>query len=166
MTVGSHNTVLSLVHASDEVDGVVVLTLSHPPANTLSNALVSELTAELVTLATGPNAPAVVLTGVGGRFFCAGGDMKEAVDFDANVMVERMAGFHALLCALENYPRPLVCAVNGWCVGGGIEMACDRGGGCALSSGEAACRIRSTEAGPALGYDRLARRRAASRHTG
>ncbi|MEV8059375.1 enoyl-CoA hydratase/isomerase family protein [Streptomyces antimycoticus] len=123
MTAGSHNTALSLVHASDEVDGVVVLTLSHPPANALSNALVSELTAKLVTLATGPNAPAVVLTGAGERFFCAGGDMKEAVDFDANVMVERMAGFHALLCALENYPRPLVCAVNGWCVGGGIEMA-------------------------------------------
>lgn len=58
MTAGSHTTALSLVHASDEVDGVVVLTLSHPPANTLSDALVSELRAKLVTLATGPNAPA------------------------------------------------------------------------------------------------------------
>ncbi|MCX5443839.1 enoyl-CoA hydratase/isomerase family protein [Streptomyces sp. NBC_00063] len=123
MTAGSHKTALSAVHASDETDGVVVLTLNHPPANALSNSLVSDLTAKLETLANGPHAPALVLTGAGERFFCAGGDMKEAVDFDADSMAERMKSFHALLCALENYPRPLVCAVNGWCVGGGIEMA-------------------------------------------
>ncbi|MFD8279643.1 enoyl-CoA hydratase/isomerase family protein [Streptomyces solisilvae] len=123
MSIASHNTAPSAVHASDEVDGVVVLTLNHPPANALSNALVSELTTMLETLADGPGAPAVVLTGAGERFFCAGGDIKEAIDFGADSMVERMASFHALLCALEDFARPLVCAVNGWCVGGGIEMA-------------------------------------------
>ncbi|MET9267867.1 enoyl-CoA hydratase/isomerase family protein [Amycolatopsis sp. NPDC004079] len=114
---------LSAVHVSDEADGVVVLTLSRPPANALSNSLIHRLTAALEDLASGPDAPAVVLTGAGDRFFCAGGDLKEAVGYDAESMVERMTSFHALLCALEKFPRPLVCAVNGWCVGGGIEMA-------------------------------------------
>jgi enoyl-CoA hydratase len=123
MTVTSFNTVPSTVRVSSEVGGVVVLTLNRPPANALSNALVSELTTTLEGLATGPDAPAVVLTGAGGRFFCAGGDLKEAVGYNAESMVERMTLFHALLCALESFPRPLVCAVNGWCVGGGIEMA-------------------------------------------
>lgn len=101
----------------------MVLTLNRPPANALSNSLVRELTTTLHDLATGPDAPAVVLTGAGERFFCAGGDLKEAVGYDAESMVERMTSFHALLGALESFPRPLVCAVDGWCVGGGIEMA-------------------------------------------
>ncbi|MGW2259562.1 enoyl-CoA hydratase/isomerase family protein [Streptomyces sp. NPDC001780] len=123
MTAGSNNMALNAVHVSDEADGVVVITLNHPPANALSDSLVSDLTAKLETLAKDPDAPALVLTGAGERFFCAGGDMKEAVDFNADAMAGRMKSFHALLRALENYPRPLVCAVNGWCVGGGIEMA-------------------------------------------
>ncbi|WP_331743112.1 enoyl-CoA hydratase/isomerase family protein [Kitasatospora sp. NBC_01300] len=108
---------------SDTGGGAAVLTLDHPPANALSNAAVRELTTALNTLAAGPNAPALVLTGAGERFFCAGGDIKEAGAYDAESMVERMTAFHALLCALEDFPRPLVCAVNGWCVGGGIEIA-------------------------------------------
>src|SRR5699024_3817783 len=108
MTATSHNTALSAVRMSDEMDGVVVLTLNHPPANALSNALVSELATTLETLAGDPDAPAVVLTGAGERFFCAGGDIKEATGYDAESMVERMTSFHALLCALENYSRPLV----------------------------------------------------------
>lgn len=114
---------LSGAQLSGETDGAVVLTLCRPPANALSNSLISRLATTLEDLAHGPNAPAVVLTGAGDRFFCAGGDLKEAVGYDAESMAERMIAFHALLCALENYPRPLVCAVNGWCVGGGIEMA-------------------------------------------
>ncbi|TKG69679.1 enoyl-CoA hydratase/isomerase family protein [Prauserella endophytica] len=123
MTSASRDAALAAVLASDEVDGVVVLTLDHPPANALSNTVVSELTSTLESLARRPDAPAVVLTGAGERFFSAGGDIKEAVGYDAGSMAERMSSFHALLCALDTFPRPLVCAVNGWCVGGAIEMA-------------------------------------------
>ncbi|NGO67302.1 enoyl-CoA hydratase/isomerase family protein [Streptomyces boncukensis] len=122
MTTASHDTSPSGAVVSER-DGVLVLTLNRPPANALSNSLVRELTTTLEDLADRPSPPAVVLTGAGGRFFCAGGDIKEAVGYDAESMAERMTSFHALLCVLENFPRPLVCAVNGWCVGGGIEMA-------------------------------------------
>jgi enoyl-CoA hydratase/carnithine racemase len=104
------------------VDGVAVLTLNRPPANALNNTLVHELATTLDTLASGLDAPALVLTGAGELFFCAGGDIKEAIAYDAELMAERMTSFHALLKSLENYPRPLICAVNGWCVGGAIEM--------------------------------------------
>jgi enoyl-CoA hydratase len=122
MTAASHSMTRRIVHLSDEVDGVVAATLDRPPANALSNALVGELATWFTALARSPRAPAVVLTGAGHRFFTAGGDIKEAIDYDAESMVDRMRSFHTLLDALENYPRPLVCAVNGWCVGGGIEM--------------------------------------------
>jgi enoyl-CoA hydratase len=122
MTATSHSLARGGVRRSDEVDGVVVLTLDRPPANALSNALVRELATTFDALASSPYAPAVVLTGAANRFFTAGGDIKEAIGYDAESMVERMMLFHGLLNALENYPRPLVCAVNGWCVGGGIEM--------------------------------------------
>ncbi|MFD8611655.1 enoyl-CoA hydratase/isomerase family protein [Streptomyces sp. NPDC059631] len=123
MTTTRHSTTHNVVHVSDEAHGTAVLTLDRPPANALSNAAVRELTTALDTLADGPDAPALVLTGAGGRFFCAGGDLKEAGARDAGSMVERMTSFHRLLHTLENYPRPLICAVNGWCVGGGIEIA-------------------------------------------
>jgi enoyl-CoA hydratase len=119
----THNRALSEIRLSPEVDGVVLLTLDRPPANALSNTLVHELATTLDTFASGQGAPALVLTGAGHRFFCAGGDIKESIGHDAESMVERMTMFHALLTSFENYPRPLICAVNGWCVGGGIEMA-------------------------------------------
>ncbi len=122
MTAASQDVAPRAVRLSDEADGVVILTLNRPPANALSNALVRELATTFDMLAGRPAAPAVVLTGAGERFFCAGGDIKESIGYDADAMVERMASFHALLGALEDYPGPLVCAVNGWCVGGGIEM--------------------------------------------
>ncbi|WP_051342772.1 enoyl-CoA hydratase/isomerase family protein [Pseudonocardia spinosispora] len=116
------DTASGAVRLSDAVDGVVVLTLDRPPANALGNRLVHDLATTLDTLGRGRDAPALVLTGAGRRFFTAGGDITEAIGYDADAMAARMTSFHALLTALEHYPRPLVCAVNGWCVGGGIEM--------------------------------------------
>jgi enoyl-CoA hydratase len=122
MTAAPHHTALDEVRLSEQKDGVVVLTVNRPPANALSNALVARLATTIGDLASRADAPALVLTGAGDRFFTAGGDVKEAVGYGVEAMVDRMTAFHALLGALEHYPRPLVCAVHGWCVGGGIEM--------------------------------------------
>lgn len=122
MTATTHSATRGMVRQPVAEDGVVVLTLDHPPANALSNALIAELTETLEALAARDDAPAVVLTGAGERFFCAGGDIKELDGGNAEQMAERMRQFHLLLVALERYPRPLVCAVNGWCVGGAVEL--------------------------------------------
>ncbi len=109
-------------------DGVVVATLDRPPANALNRPLLLAMTALFRDRGEGCPPP-LVITGAGGRFFCAGGDIKE-VDQpggDRAATVDpakaRMQGFHNLLIAMDRYPAPVVAAVNGDCVGGGLEYA-------------------------------------------
>ena len=103
-------------------DGVVVATLDRPPANALNRPLLLAMTA--LFLDRGENNPRpVVITGAGERFFCAGGDIKEVDGAAADPIEDRMRGFHNLLVAMDRYPAPVIAAVNGDCVGGGVEYA-------------------------------------------
>jgi enoyl-CoA hydratase/carnithine racemase len=111
-----------MVRRTPARDGVVLLTLDNPPANALTNDDTDALARELRDLAGAPDAPAVVLTGAGDRFFCAGGDIKELDAAPLEFALTRMRLFHDLLVALETYPRPLYAAVNGYAVGGGMEL--------------------------------------------
>lgn len=104
-------------------DGVVVVTMDRPPANALNGALIHDLAELFTELATKSDAPPLVLTGRGVRFFSAGGDIKELDGARPQDIEVRMREFHALLVAMERYPRPVVAAVNGHCVGGGMEIA-------------------------------------------
>src|SRR5690242_3840630 len=123
-------TTLSTRHESDAAaglwtadhDGVVVATLDRPPANALNRALLLAMTALFRDRGRSDPAP-IVITGAGGRFFCAGGDIKEADGAAADPVEARMRGFHNLLVAMERYPAPVIAAVNGDCVGGGVEYA-------------------------------------------
>jgi enoyl-CoA hydratase/carnithine racemase len=100
--------------------GLVQLMINRPPANALSGALIAALISTLKRLAQLDSPPGVVLTGAGERFFCAGGDINEVADH--RLAISRMEDFHGLLCQLEQYPRPLVCAVRGYAVGAGFEL--------------------------------------------
>nr|MDT0524889.1 enoyl-CoA hydratase/isomerase family protein [Streptomyces sp. DSM 41633] len=57
------------------------------------------------------------------RVFSGGGDIKELEGALAGEIEIRMREFHALLVAMDRYPRPVVSAINGHCVGGGMEVA-------------------------------------------
>ncbi len=103
-------------------DGVMVATLDRPPANALSRPLLRAMTA-LFRDRGDSDPPPVVITGAGERFFCVGGDIKEADGPAADPIADRMRGFHNLLVAMERYPAPVIAAVNGDCVGGGVEYA-------------------------------------------
>lgn len=107
----------------DDHSGVLVVSMDHPPANALNNSLVASLCTFFTELASQAAPAPVVLTGAGERFFTAGGDIKELEGTGPAEIEGRMRDFHALLVALDRFPRPLVAAVNGHCVGGGMELA-------------------------------------------
>lgn len=105
------------------MDGIVILTIDHPPANTLDNATIGLLT-ESFTMYCVPasDVRVVILTGEGTRFFSAGGDLKELDGMTCDVGVERIRAAHKLVCVMECLDVPIVCAVNGDAVGGGTEL--------------------------------------------
>ncbi|MGY3694759.1 enoyl-CoA hydratase/carnithine racemase [Bradyrhizobium sp. USDA 3240] len=99
---------------------IVTMTMNRPPANALNNRLVERLLDTIRALSAQASPPGIVLTGGGDRFFSAGGDIKEVVGIE--ISRPRMRNFHALLCEMERYPGPLVCAVRGYAVGGALEF--------------------------------------------
>jgi enoyl-CoA hydratase/carnithine racemase len=99
---------------------VVVMTMNRPPANALNVDLIAALLDRIRSFARDEAPPGIVLTGRGDRFFSAGGDIKEVSTVE--VATPRLRMFHALLCEMERYPSPLVCAVRGYAVGGAFEF--------------------------------------------
>ncbi|MGH2690092.1 MAG: enoyl-CoA hydratase/isomerase family protein [Actinomycetota bacterium] len=106
-------------------DGVVVVELHRPHVrNAMDAALVARLSSALVSLARDPTARALVLTGAGGAF-SSGADLGGTAG-PAQAGVD-LAAFARLYERAVAFPRPLVAAVAGACVGAGAEIAacCD-----------------------------------------
>ena len=103
-------------------DGVVtVVRIDRPPANALDTGLQSEGVAVLSELRRLEPA-AVVVTGRDG-FFSAGVDLKLAPDLDAAAQRATVDSMNRLFSALYAFPRPVVCAVNGHAIAGGLVLA-------------------------------------------
>jgi enoyl-CoA hydratase len=103
-------------------DRVAVVTINRPPANALSQVALTELAALLDDLERDGQVKAIVLTGEG-RFFIAGADIKEFTQLmsaDAEALAK--AG-QQLFERLETFPKPIIAAINGACLGGGLELA-------------------------------------------
>jgi enoyl-CoA hydratase/carnithine racemase len=97
---------------------VVVVTIDHQPRrNAMSRAMMADLGRIWDELERG-SCRAIVLTGAGPRAFCAGADIGG--DLSASPETARVVG-HALL-KQDVYAKPIVAAVNGDCVGGGLEL--------------------------------------------
>jgi enoyl-CoA hydratase/carnithine racemase len=104
-------------------EGVAVVALNHPPVNALSMALFGELAAAFEAVRTDPVARAIVLTAEG-SVFAAGADIKEIARIADAAEGERLAlEGHKLGRALEAFPKPILAAINGPCLGGGLELA-------------------------------------------
>lgn len=101
-------------------DGVAEVVIDHPPVNALPAAGWSEL-AETIT-AAGRDARVVVLRAEG-RGFCAGVDIKElADDPDHHKLVAVNRGCFDAFAAVYDCPVPVIAAVHGFCLGGGIGL--------------------------------------------
>jgi 3-hydroxyacyl-CoA dehydrogenase len=100
---------------------VGVITLDNPPVNALSPALIDGLRKAFDALAADRAVKAIVLTGAG-RGFCGGADIKEFAELRSGTSTAGSV-FHPVLNGLEESPKPVVAAINGACLGGGLELA-------------------------------------------
>ncbi len=104
------------------------LILDRPEAaNALSRALVARLRAELTTLASVTDLTSVVIAGVEGKAFCAGADLKERRTMSLDDTRTFLDDLGALVNAIADFPRPVIAALSGAALGGGLELAlaCD-----------------------------------------
>ena len=109
-------------------DGAVtVLTIDNPPANSMGLDVIAGLSAALDSVEKDRGVGAVVMTGAGEKMFCAGADIKllsrvEEIDDDHPLFQAAR-----LFDRIDSFPKAVIAAINGFCLGGGAElaMACD-----------------------------------------
>jgi len=111
-------------------DGAVAtITLNRPKQlNALSAAVIDDVRGALVELATDDTVRAIIITGAGDRAFAAGADIGELNGITSATDGRRMAErSHQLGRAMADLPKPLIAAINGFALGGGLELAlaCD-----------------------------------------
>ena len=107
-------------------DGVEIVTIKNPPVNALSSRVLADLGATVGALASAPEVRAVVITG-DGTYFSAGADLKELATIDAARARGMVETGQQLFSRIARLPPPVIAAVNGLAVGGGLELAlaCD-----------------------------------------
>lgn len=104
--------------------GVVTATLNRPEAmNAINAALADHLRALLESLAGRRDVRVLVLAGAGGRAFSAGADLKERRTMTPDELWAHSRRIHHVCDMLEALPQPTVCAIAGYCLGGGLELA-------------------------------------------
>jgi enoyl-CoA hydratase/carnithine racemase len=105
----------------EEREGVVILTLNRPEVrNAISKALAEEIESTVRGLGTRRDIRVVIFQGAGDAAFSAGTDLKERRDLSADEKWQQSAALRR-----ANEPQPVIAAIQGWCLGGGFELACN-----------------------------------------
>jgi enoyl-CoA hydratase len=109
--------------ARERHDGILVLTLQDPPANTYSYEMMRQLDAAILDARMDDAVHALVLTGAGEKFFCAGANIKMLASVSPRFKYFFCLHANETLARLEQTPKLVIAALNGHCVGGGLEVA-------------------------------------------
>ena len=107
--------------------GVALLTLNDPPVNAYSYEMLKELDACILEARFDNDVHAIVLTGHGEKFFSAGANINMLREADTTFKYYFCLHANETISRLEHTPKLCIAAINGHCVGGGLEiaLACD-----------------------------------------
>lgn len=104
-------------------NGIAFLTLNDPPANTYSYAMMQALDEAILKARMDETVQVIVITGNGEKFFCAGADIAMLSNVTPTFKYYFCLHANETLNRLEQTPKLVIAAINGHCVGGGLEVA-------------------------------------------
>ena len=116
-------TLMAAMHSCRIEEGVALVTLNHPPVNALTLEMLTELDGTFDSLAMDEAVKIIVLTGAG-RVFVAGADIHMLASIPSSADGEAIARHgQTILNNIEDIEKPVIAAINGACLGGGLELA-------------------------------------------
>ena len=105
-------------------EGILKVTISRPEKlNSLNQQTMDELSACLDWIYTNEEVKAVIITGEGEKAFVAGADISEFLQMDKEIGRKLSQKGQNVFFKIENSPKPIIAAVNGFALGGGCELA-------------------------------------------
>ena len=104
-------------------DGIALITLNDPPANTYSYEMMQQLDRTILAARMDDAVQVIVITGAGEKFFCAGADIRMLAEVTPSFKYYFCLHANETLLRLEQTPKLVIAAINGHCVGGGLEVA-------------------------------------------
>ena len=107
--------------------GVGVITLNRPPANAYDSAMLAELRGAVLRVAEDPEVRVAVVRSDNPKFFCAGADIRTLKDAPRARFAHFLTLAQEAADAICRTPKLFIAAINGHCIGGGLEIAlsCD-----------------------------------------
>jgi len=106
----------------ESVDGIGTIRLDRPPVNALNDQVRDELATVASSAAADAEIRAVILYG-GEKVFAAGADVKQMAEANYAAMADRSGRLQAALSLVAAIPKPVVAAITGYALGGGLELA-------------------------------------------
>lgn len=124
-------------------DGVAVMTINNPPVNALSGPVLKDIEESVKQALSDDTVRVIVLTGAGDKAFIAGADITEFTDLKEKEKGSEFLSYgQGLTSVIEDADKPFIAAINGFCLGGGMEYAL-------------ACHIRLADESAQLGLPEI-----------